>query len=325
MWDWRRISLFAFLALVVSLPPGVALARSTYVTIGTGSVTGVYYPTGVAIAKEINRNRSEHHIRVTVEATRGSVYNVNAIAADALEFGIIQSDRQYQAYNGLADWQGQPVRELRSIFSIHPESVTIVANASLGIKTLADLKGRTVNIGDPGSGERGNAVDLLEMAGFNLKQDIDVKELKAAQSAGMLQDGHIDAFFYTVGHPNGSVREAVAGRVPVNFVEIPTSLIEAMIEKYPYYSESVIPIKLYPGVDNQHDVQTIGVRATLCTRAEMDEDIVYTVTRDVFENFEEFKSQHPSYQGLTKQDMLKGLTAPLHPGALRYYQEAGLK
>lgn len=301
-----------------------ALAATNYVTIGTGGVTGVYYPTGGAIAKMVNKKRKEYNLRATVESTGGSVFNVNAISAGDLEFGVVQSDRQYQAINGMADWEGKPIEKLRAVFSIHPESVTIVANAEKNIKTVTDLKGKIVNIGNPGSGQRGNAEDLFTAAGIDLDKDLKAEGMKAAESASMLQDGRIDAFFYTVGHPNGSVKEAVAGATKVNFVAVPDDVVKKLTDKYPFYAPAAIPVADYPGGMDTADVPTFGVKATLCTSADVSDDAVYAVTKEVFENFDEFKGLHPAFANLTKESMLQGLSAPIHDGAMKYYKEAGL-
>lgn len=296
----------------------------SYVTIGTGGITGVYYPTGGAIAKMINNKRDEYGIRATVESTGGSVFNVNAVMSGDLEFGVVQSDRQYQAINGLAEWKDAgPQKDLRAVFSIHPESITLVAAVDAGIKSIMDLKGKKVNIGNPGSGQRQNSIDALEAVGIDYEKDLQAEGIKAAESASLLQDGRIDAFFYTVGHPNGSIMEATSGKRQVRFASI--TGVEKLLEKYPYYAQATIPIALYPNADNKEDVQTFGVMATFVTSAKVPDDVVYAITKEVFENFEDFKQLHPAYQVLTKTNMLEGLSAPIHPGAMKYYKEAGLK
>jgi len=320
----RKFRMLVLAAALVVFGASDVLAAVQYVTIGTGGVTGVYYPTGGAIAKMVNKKRKEYNLRATVESTGGSVFNVNAIDAGDLEFGVIQSDRQFQAFNGSADWEGKPVTKLRAVFSIHPESVTIVANASKNINSVADLKGKIVNIGNPGSGQRGNAEDLFAAAGIDVDKDIKAEGMKAAESAGMLQDGRIDAFFYTVGHPNGSVKEAVSGATKVNFVAVPADIVKMLTDQFSYYAPADIPVADYQGVTNPSDVPTFGVKATLCTSADVSDDAVYAVTREVFENFEEFKTLHPAFANLTKESMLQGLSAPIHPGAMKYYKEAGL-
>jgi len=299
-------------------------AKTTFITIGTGGITGVYYPTGGAIAKIVNKKKDVYGIRCTVESTGGSVFNVNAIMAGDLQFGVVQSDRQFQAINGLAEWKDKGKQEdLRAVFSIHPESITLVAAVDAGINDIADLKGKRVNIGNPGSGQRQNSIDALEAVGINYKTDMNAEGIKASESASLLQDGRIDAFFYTVGHPSGSIKEATAGARKVRFASI--TGIDSLLEKYPYYAKAYIPVKLYPGAENTENVDTFGVKATFVTSAKVPEDVVYAVTKEVFDNFDDFKKLHPAYAVLTKEGMLEGLSAPLHPGALKYYKEAGLK
>lgn len=318
----KRVFLLAAVFLFVFCA-GV-MARSQYVTIGTGGVSGVYYPTGIAISKIVNKKHREYNLRATVESTGGSVFNVNAIMAGDLEFGIVQSDRQYQAYNGTADWEGRPQERLRAVFSIHPESVTLLAAVDTGIDSLDDLKGKTVIIGNPGSGQQGNALDVLEAAGIDHKKDIQAEDLRSAEAAKLLQDRKVDAYFYTVGHPNDSFKEATSGRRKTKFVPIDKAVVNKLVEKYPYYAPSEIPIHFYPGAANRKNVPGFGVKATFCTSADVDEEIVYAIVREIFENLDEFKELHPAYQVLNRENMLEGLSAPLHPGAVKYYREVGL-
>lgn len=314
----------AVAAAVALAAPGCRKKKVRYVAIGTGGTTGVYYPVGGAIAKRVNDKADEYGIRMVVQSTAGSVFNINAVLKGDLEFGIAQSDRQYQAWNGLAEWKNDgPRRNLRSVCSLHPEAITLVAADDSGITTLDDLRGRRVNIGNAGSGFRGNAVDVLKAAGIDPQSDIIAESLKAAESPAMLQDGRIDAFFYTVGHPSGAIKEATAGqRRKVHFV--PITHMDALLARSPYYAKTIIPISLYPSATNDADVATIGVMTTLITSADVDERIVYAVTKELFENLDRFKATHPALARLTRQGMLRGLTAPLHAGALKYYKEAGL-
>jgi TRAP transporter TAXI family solute receptor len=301
-----------------------AAPQTTFVTIGTGGITGVYYPTGGAIAKIVNQKKDEYGIRCTVESTGGSVFNINAVMSGDLQFGIVQSDRQYQAINGLAEWEDKGKQEdLRACFSIHPESITLTAAVDAGIQDINDLKGKRVNIGNPGSGQRQNSIDALETVGINWETDLVAEQVKAAEAPGLLQDGRIDAFFYTVGHPSGAIKEATAGKRKVLFASI--TGIEKLLEKYPYYAKAQIPISFYPGSENTEDVDTFGVKATFVTSAKISDDVVYAVVKEVFDNFEDFKSLHPAYAVLTKENMLEGLSAPFHPGAMKYFKEAGLK
>jgi len=319
----RKVLIFLCLALVLFVFDTPVMAKK-FVTIGTGGVTGVYYPTGGAISRMLNKKSADYDIKATVESTGGSVYNINAVMSGDLEFGIAQSDRQYQAYNGLAEWSGAgPQKDLRAVFSIHPESITLIASAESGVKSVKDLKGKRVNIGNPGSGQRQNSIDVLSAFGLGL-EDIKAEQVKAVEAPGLLQDEKIDAFFYTVGHPNGNIKEATSGRIKVGIVSIVGGGLDALLTKNPYYAKAVIPAKFYPNAENKVDADSIGVKATFVASAKLDDEIVYAITKEVFDNLEEFKKLHPAYAVLTKENMLQGLSAPIHKGALKYYEEAGL-
>ena len=319
----KKSVIFLTILLFAFTTSSFALSK-TFVTIGTGGVTGVYYPTGGAITRMINKKSKQYNIKATVESTAGSVYNINAVLSDDLEFGIAQSDRQYQAYHGLAEWSKRgPRKDLRAIFSIHPESITLIASAKSGVRSVTDLRGKRINIGNPGSGQLQNSKDVLAAFGIGTNE-ITAEQVKALEAPGLLQDGKIDAFFYTVGHPNGNIKEATSGRLKVRIIPVTGQGIDALLKKYPYYAKTIIPGKFYPNALNTGDVESIGVKATFVTSKNLDEKIVYAVTKEVFDNLEDFKKLHPAYSVLTKEKMLKGLSAPIHKGALKYYREAGL-
>ena len=319
----RTLAAVAVAGFVLTLGAAVCQAKTTFVTIGTGGITGVYYPTGGAIANMVNAKKDQYGIRATVEATGGSVFNINGVLGGDLEFGIAQSDRQYQAYNGLSEWKDKGAqKDLRSVFSIYPEQITLLAAVDAKIETVADLKGKRVNLGDPGSGNRQNAIDVLEAAGLNYEKDLKAESIKASEAAALLQDEKIDAYFYTVGHPNGSFKEATAGTRKAKF--IPITVVDELLKKTPYYAKSFIPYELYPTAENKANIDTIGVQATLITSAKVPDEVVYAITKEVFDRLDEFKKLHPAYAHITKESMLQGLPSPIHPGAMKYYKEAGL-
>jgi len=298
--------------------------ETQFVTIGTGGVTGLYYPTGGAISRMLNKQYDTFKIKATVESTSGSVFNINAVLKGDMEFGVAQSDRQYQAYKGLAEWSEIGAQtDLRSIFSIHSEPITLVVSETSGILVIADLKKQRINLGNPGSGQLQNSKDVIAAAGLT-DDDMQAEYVKAVEAPGLLQDERLDGFFYTVGHPNGNIKEATSGRIKVRIIPITGDIRDQMIEKYPYYAEAIIPHEFYPRALNTEDIETIGVKATFVTSKNVSDSIVYAVAKVVFDNFEEFKELHPAYTTLTKENMLKGLTAPVHKGALRYYRETGL-
>ena len=320
----RSIRIFFILFVLCLGAPSLVAGKTTFVAIGTGGVTGVYYPTGGAICRMINTKKDLYHIKCTVESTSGSVFNINSVLNGDLDFGVAQSDRQYQAYHGTAEWSDRgPQKSLRAVFSIHPESVTLMASVESEIQKAPDLKNKRVNIGNPGSGQLQNSKDVLSAFGLT-ENDVVAEYVKAVEAPGLLQDERIDAFFYTVGHPNGNIKEAAAGRIPVRIIPLAGKEIDALIAGHPYYAATYIPIRFYPNAANKEDIPSFGVKATLITSEKVDESLVYVITKEVFERFDEFKQLHPAFEVLTKADMLKGLSAPIHKGALRYYRESGL-
>ncbi|RXV59268.1 C4-dicarboxylate ABC transporter substrate-binding protein [Roseovarius sp. A46] len=307
-------------ALAALMAP--AAQAEEFITIGTGGVTGVYYPTGGAICRLVNKGRKDHGIRCSVESTGGSIYNIKTIRAGELEFGVAQSDWQYHAYHGSSRFEEDGAFEgLRAVFSVHPEPFTVVARADSGITTFDDLKGKRVNIGNPGSGQRGTMEVLMSAKGWTTDDFALATELKAAEQSAALCDNQIDAMVYTVGHPSGSIQEATTACDSV-LVEVSGDAVDGLVNDNPYYRTATIPGGMYRG--NDADTQTFGVGATFVSSDAVSEDAVYTVVKSVFENFDDFRGLHPAFANLDPQEMATaGLSAPLHAGAAKYYKEQG--
>ncbi|MBU3259630.1 TAXI family TRAP transporter solute-binding subunit [Roseovarius sp. PS-C2] len=307
-------------ALATMMAP--AAQAEEFITIGTGGVTGVYYPTGGAICRLVNKGRKEHGIRCSVESTGGSIYNIKTIRAGELEFGVAQSDWQYHAYNGTSKFEDDGAFEgLRAVFSVHPEPFTVVARADAGVVNFEDLKGKRVNIGNPGSGQRGTMEVLMGALGWTTDDFALATELKAAEQSQALCDNQIDAMVYTVGHPSGSIQEATTACDSV-LVNVSGDAVQGLVDENSYYRLATIPGGMYRG--NDGDTQTFGVGATFVTSDAVSEEAVYTVVKSVFENFEDFKKLHPAFANLKPEEMATaGLSAPLHAGAAKYYKEQG--
>ena len=310
-------------ALALTALPTYSQAEQTFVTIGTGGVTGVYYPTGGAICRLVNMGKKEHGIRCSVESTGGSVYNINAIAGGELDMGVAQSDVQFQAYKGTGDFEKDgPQSDLRSVFALHSEPFTVVARTDSGIKNFMDLKGKRVNIGNPGSGQRNTLEVLMDKLGWT-KDDFKLaSELKAAEMSAALCDNKIDAFIYMVGVPNGSIQEATTTCDAI-LVNVDGKEVDKLVADNPYFTAATIPGGIYRGTDE--DVHSFGVAATFVSSTKVPEDVIYQVVKAVFENFDDFTKLHPAFASLKKEEMVKdGLTAPLHDGAMKYFKEVGL-
>lgn len=321
---WASVVVAAVLGGVVSAGAMAQSQSPTFVSLGTASVTGVYYPAGGAICRLVNKSRDEFGVRCSVESTAGSIYNLQAVRSGELDFAIVQSDWQYYAYRGQNEhFQDLGAdRDLRAVFALHAEPFTVVARKDAKITRFEDLKGRRVNIGNPGSGQRGTMDVLMKAMGWDVSAFKRVSELRASEQARALCEDKIDAMVYVVGHPSGAVKEATIACDAV-LVQVDNPAVQTLIESHPYYRRVTIPGGIYGGTDQ--DVNTFGVGATLVTSASVSEDVVYALVKSVFDNFDSFQRLHPAFSGLTKESMVKdSLTAPLHPGALKYYREVGL-
>ncbi|MDY4280535.1 TAXI family TRAP transporter solute-binding subunit [[Pasteurella] aerogenes] len=296
-------------------------AEDQFVTIGTGGQTGVYYVVGQSICQLVNRDTAKTNIKCNAPSTGASVANLNSIAAHQMEMGIAQSDWQYHAYNGSSSFEGKKNDKLRAVFSLHPEPFTLMARDDANIQSFDDLKGKRVNVGDPGSGTRATMNVILAAKGWTDKEFKVASELKPAEMASVMCDNNLDAITYNVGHPNGALKEAAAS-CNTHLVPITGPEIDKLVADNPYYAKATIPGGLYKGTDNP--VETFGVYATLVTSADVDADRVYAVVKAVFDNFDRFKRLHPAFEHLKEDEMIKNaLSAPLHEGAIRYYKERG--
>ena len=301
---------------------GVAHAQQTFITIGTGGVTGVYYPTGGAICRLVNKDRKDHGVRCSVESTGGSVYNTRTIREGELDFGVVQSDVQSAAIEGVRAFENdEPYGDLRAVFSVHPEPMHVMVRADAGIGSVMDMKGKRVNIGNPGSGTRVLAGVLMEAAGVSPDDFSLAAELKSSEQSAALCDGKLDAAIWAAGLPNGSTMEATS-TCDIKLLDLTSSGTDKVLADNAAYAAADIPGGMYPG--NDGDVASWGPKATFVTDAATPDEVVYVLVKAVFENFDDFKKLHPAFGRLTEEQMIKdGLSAPLHPGAEKYYKERG--
>lgn len=316
-------ALAAALAVVGSLSAAPASAQQNFVTIGTGGVTGVYYAAGGAICRLINMGRRDHGIRCSVESTGGSVYNLNTIRAGELDFGVAQSDWQYHAYNGSSSFKDAGAdKDLRAVFSLHPEPFTVLTRKEANVTKFEDLKGKRFNVGNPGSGTRASLDQYLNELGWNTSAFSLASELRPDEHGAALCDNRIDGFFYAVGHPSANIQDPTT-TCGAKLVPMTGAAVDKLVADHPYYAKVDIPGGLY--ANNPNPTPTYGVLATFVTSAKVSDEVVYTMVKAVFDNLEEFKKLHPAFAHLEAKDMVKnGLSAPLHDGAVRYFKEKGL-
>lgn len=323
MIPWRIGICWAVAVGMILFAPARSYAtEKEFVSVGTAGVTGVYFPAGGAICRLVNKRRSEHHIRCVVEQTGGSVVNLGRLRAGTLDLALVQSDWQYYAYKGESSLKDKgPFEELRSVFSLHAEPFTVVARADANIREFEDLKGKRVNIGNLGSGQRGTMDVTLQALGWTIADFREVFELTTDEQSRALCDDRIDAMVIVAGFPSGSVKEATTLCDAV-LVDVEGQATDALVRKNVFYSKAVIPGGIYPGTDR--DIHTFGTLATLVTTSRMSDETVYQLVKSVFADLEEFKKQHPAFRALNVSGMLKdGIAAPFHLGAVRYYREKG--
>jgi TRAP transporter TAXI family solute receptor len=299
-----------------------AIAETKHVVIGTGGQTGVYYQVGGAICRLVNKGTATHEINCT-HKTGGSVTNINGLRSGDIDMGVAQSDWQYHGYNGTAPdkFPQGAFKELRAVFSVHPEPFTVVARSDSGIKKFEDLKGKKVNVGNPGSGQRGTMEVIMEKMGWTMDDFAVASELKSSEQAAALCDGKVDAIIFTAGHPNGSIKEATTSCDAI-LIPVDNAVAQKLASDNDYYAMTSIPGGMYNGTDT--DTATFGVGATFISSSMTDEETVYQMVKAVFENFKRFKKMHPAFAHLKESNMITdNLSAPLHDGAVRYYKERG--
>ena len=316
---------FASAFVAFAAAPGSATAQQSqrFMTIGTGGVTGVYYPAGGAICRLVNRDRAKHGLRCSVESTGGSVANVNLLKSGEIEFGVAQSDVQFNATKGQGQFQKDGAYgDLRAVFALHPEPFTVVARKEANITKFEDFKGKRFNVGNPGSGTLASMNELLAAMNWTMKDFALASELRPDEHGPALCDGKIDGFFYAVGHPSANIQDptTICG---AKLVSLTGPAVDKLVKEKPFYAMATIPGGMYP--NNPNPTTTYGVQATVVSSAKVPDEVVYVVVKTVFENLDEFKKLHPALANLKPEDMVKnGLSAPLHPGAAKYYKEKGL-
>jgi len=300
---------------------GPAAAQQKFVTIGTGGVTGVYYAVGGAICRLMNKDRAKTGIRCSVESTGGSAFNINTIQGGELDFGMAQSDVHYNAIKGEGQYKDKAFGDLRSVYSVHPEPFTVLARKEANIAKFEDFKGKRFNVGNPGSGTRVSMEQLIGAMGWKLSDFSLASELKADEHGPALCDNKIDGFYYGVGHPSANIQDPTT-TCGARLVPLTGAAVDKLVKENSYFAKATIPGGMY--ANNPNPTETYGVMATLVTSAKVPDDVVYNLVKATFDNFEEFKKLHPAFASLEPARMVKdGLSAPLHPGAAKFYKEKG--
>ncbi len=315
----RRLLVIALASVALAMPLPALSAQT--VTIGTAGVMGVYYPLGGAICRMVNVTRKTHKLRCSVAPSAGSVANIRGVIARDIDVGIAQSDMQYAARAGEGPFKGSAQPKLRALFSVYPELLTVVTREDANVRTLADLRGKRVSLGPPGSGTRATMELVMETVGLKRSELKSALELKFVEMSPALCENKIDAYVFVAGHPNAVFHEA-ADSCKTRIIPVQGEPIDALLQQKPYYAKAEVPGRVYKGTDAAQP--TFGTMATVVVSEDMPEDVAYAITKAVFDNFDDFRKLHPALEGLTKPLALQGETVPFHPGAVRYFKESGL-
>ncbi len=290
------------------------------VVLGTGGVTGVYYPVGGAICRLMNASRQFHGVRCLVESTGGSLDNVRRLLEGEQDFGIVQSDVLWKGVRGITPFES-PQEDLRSVFALHAETFVLVVRGDSGIHTAPGIRDKRINLGGPGSGTLATAHDALAAL------DLARSDLALAATIGFdeqseaLRSGRIDGFFYLAGHPSHALRELFL-LMEARILPLSGPRFDELTARFPYYVRAEVPAGMYRGVERA--VPTFAVRAALVTSSDTPSQVVYILVKSVFLELDLFRRFHPALAPITAQSMVEGLTAPMHPGACRFFEEQGI-
>jgi len=319
----KKVSILLVIVLVLSMSlaacggGGDGGTTVSNLILATGGTSGTYYPYGGSMAQIWNDNIEG--MNVTAQSTGASAENLKLLANGEADLAIVQNDVMDYAFNGTEIFQDQQLSGFSAIGTLYPEVVQIVVRPGLGVETIADLKGKTVSIGDAGSGVEANALQILDAYGLTL-EDIDARNLSFKESGSSFQDNQIDAFFVTAGLPNAAIQEICTTK-EVNIISIEGAELEQLLDKYPYYTTVTITKDTYAGMVK--DATALSIKATLAVSDNLDEDTVYNLTKTLFENLDTFAAAHAKAADLSLESAVQGISIPFHPGAEKYYKEVG--
>ena len=320
---WRRPGVAGCcVMLALALNACTVIQYRPEVVIGTGRPGGVYFPLGDSICRMSNLDSAARGLRCAAYPSRGPVANIESLYGGSIDIGIVQSDVLSDAISGRGPFASRgPDSELRVLFTGLTEAFTIVARRELEIRTVTQLRGKRINLGSPGSGERVSMNRVMTALGFAPTDFAEARELPLAQQHDAFCAHELDAIVYTVPHPNGLIEDVVRTCHGV-LVDVSGPQIESLLASHSEYSRSLIPGKTY--VSNPEGVATIGVRTAIITTARLPETLAYEITKALFEHIDDFRRLHPDFATLAPRDMVPSAAGvPVHEGAARYYRERG--
>ena len=315
----KKVIIVALVAVMAAFSFTAMASAATYMSVATGGTSGTYYAVGGALAAAVTKDGK---VQCTAETGNASVANANLIATKGIEIAFVQNDITYWAVNGQLMFQGKPLKNIRAVASLYPEHVQMVVTKTAGIKKFTDLKGKRVGVGAPGSGVEGDVQALFKIAGLTYKDLAKADFLDFAATAGRFKDDQIDAGFVVAGYPTAALMDLTTTKDNVTLYSFDDAFLKKLNKEYPFFIASTIPANTYSGI--KQAVKTPAVMAILITHADVPEADVYNFVSSMFKNLNDIKAAHAKGKEITLKGALDGLTAPLHPGAAKFYKEKGL-
>jgi len=292
-------------------------ATKSNLIMATGGTSGTYYPYGGAMAQIFNKYVS--NMNVTAQATGASIENLRLVGKGEAELAIVQNDVMDYAYNGVELFNGEKIEGFRTLATLYPEVIQIVVSPESGINSVADMKGKRISVGDAGSGVEANAKQILEAYGLTF-DDIQASHLSFSESANAYKDKQLDGFFVTAGIPNAAIQE-ISALQDVKIISIDDETMNKLMEQYKYYTPFTISKDTYKGMDG--DAKTLAVKATLIVKKDLSDDVVYNLTKALFEKKDELAQANAKGAELDVNEAVQGVSVPFHPGAEKYFKEIG--
>lgn len=318
----KKLLLFSLIFFMLFIEFSYGQSKPIPVNIGTGDKQGSLYPIGISIGKILNINSKLHKLNPNVLETPGDVYNIDKVVSGELMLAVVRSDAQFRAYKGLGEWEGMPQYDLRSIISIAPEYMQLIVSENSKIKTIIDTKGKNINLGFVGESTYLDSLKILSSHNLdNYTVNFDNTSETIQDIIVKMQDGRLDGFFITSIAPLNVIK-LLSESTKIRLIDI--TGVNKLFMQYPQYKISTLDKQLYPKAANLNNIKTISVMSSLVTSSKTSNYAAYIMAKEIIENIEVLKSLHPAFKNINIKDMLQYNTAPIHPGAMRYYMDKGL-
>ena len=298
--------------------------QMTHLMIASQGPKDLSFSTAGTLTQIVNKKSKDHNLKLTVEPLSSSFKTIESVIKGDSQFGIVGADKQYEAYKGIGDWEKKgSQKNLRAIFSLYDNPLTLLTTSRSRIRDILDIKNKKIALGEKNSPLLNHVEKLLKAYEIG-EDDFQQHFYKSNELTGKLQDEVVDAFFHISNHPSPTIKDlGHKGRFRYKMLSFNGPELEKLIEDHPYYTKSTIPKNIYPNLTNNSDIDSFGIKSTIVTSSDIPDHVVYYITKELFENMNILRSQY-SQANVSEEDLFKGISIPLHSGAIKYLKENGL-